>query len=134
MGKLFYIQVGNNATVLDLKKKIGAQEKLPVDRLILLMYEKLMNENESSLVDYGVEDGSHLYLFFDTLKDGLTHQSPLTTSESVNQLLTQQFSFSLLFCIFDLDNSINLKVTCVYKYANVVNLYTQAISIGNSGL
>ncbi|CAH1426286.1 unnamed protein product [Lactuca virosa] len=84
MGKLFYIQVGNNATVLDLKKEIGAQEKLPVDRLILLMYEKLMNENESSLVDYGVEDGSHLYLFFDTLKDGLTHQSPLTTSESVN--------------------------------------------------
>lgn len=83
MGKLFYIQVGNNATVLDLKKKIGAQEKLPVDRLILLMYENLMNENESSLVDYGVEDGSHVYLFFNTQKDGLTHLSPLCNSEPV---------------------------------------------------
>ncbi|CAI9299444.1 unnamed protein product [Lactuca saligna] len=83
IGKLFYIQVGNNATVLDLKKKIGAQEKLPVDRLILLMYENLMNENESSLVDYGVEDGSHVYLFFNTQKDGLTHLSPLCNSEPV---------------------------------------------------
>lgn len=68
-GKLFYIQVNDNATVLDLKKEIGVQEKLPHDRLILILYSDLMNENEASLVNCGVQDGSHLYLFFDSLKD-----------------------------------------------------------------
>ncbi|PWA42282.1 Ubiquitin [Artemisia annua] len=80
-GKLFYVQVGDTATVLDLKKKIGAQEKLPDDRLILLLLNTLMNENEASLVEYGVQDGSHIYLFFDNLRDGLTRQFLSSTSE-----------------------------------------------------
>ena len=82
-GKLFYVQIGDNATVLDLKKEIGAQEKLPDDRLILLLCNNLMNENEALLVEYGVKDGSHLYLFFDSLKDGSSHQFLLSSSESI---------------------------------------------------
>lgn len=82
-GKLFYIEVGDNATVLDLKKKIGAQEKLHDDRLILLLNGNLINENETSLVDYGVQDGSRIYLFFNFLKDSSTHKLRLNISESV---------------------------------------------------
>ncbi|KAG5242077.1 ubiquitin family protein [Salix suchowensis] len=69
-GTLFYIQVGNDATVADLKKEIEAQQKLPRDRLILLLISNkrrhLINEegDGATLVDCGVQDGSHIYLFF----------------------------------------------------------------------
>ncbi|PON93262.1 Ubiquitin domain containing protein [Trema orientale] len=74
-GTLFYIQVGNDATVDDLKREIEAQEKLPSDRLILILDS---NDNRpinndgggASLVDHGVHDGSHIYLFFNPLDDG----------------------------------------------------------------
>ncbi|CAK7334145.1 unnamed protein product [Dovyalis caffra] len=71
-GTLFYVQVGNDATVADLKKEIEVQQKLPQDRLILFLSNKqshLLNEeaDAASLVDCGVEDGSHIYLFFDPL-------------------------------------------------------------------
>ncbi|KAF9663277.1 hypothetical protein SADUNF_Sadunf17G0021500 [Salix dunnii] len=69
-GTLFYIEVGNDATVADLKKEIGAQQKLPQDRLILFLDNKqtrLISEegDGATLVDCGVRDGSHIYLFFD---------------------------------------------------------------------
>ncbi|XP_059664474.1 uncharacterized protein LOC132310308 [Cornus florida] len=84
-GKLFYIQVGDDATVGDLKREIGAQEKLPHDRLILILDDSnlhihLLNQNELSLVDCGVQDGSHVYLFFDPLDDGSPSISTTTTS------------------------------------------------------
>jgi hypothetical protein len=71
-GTLFYIQVGDDATVADLKKEIEAQQKLPQDRLILFLDNKqnhLINEegDGASLVGCGVQDGSHIYLFFDPL-------------------------------------------------------------------
>lgn len=74
-GTLFYIEVKDDATVADLKKEIGFQEQLPFDRLILLVEggndeRLLMSENECSLHEYGVEDGSHVYLFFETVEDG----------------------------------------------------------------
>ncbi|KAJ0434013.1 putative Ubiquitin-like domain-containing protein [Helianthus annuus] len=69
-GKIFYVQVEDNATVLDLKKEISAQEKLPdYQRLILLFDNNVVDQNEASLVDYGIQDSSHLYLFFNTLTD-----------------------------------------------------------------
>ncbi|KAJ6371890.1 hypothetical protein OIU77_002249 [Salix suchowensis] len=71
-GTLFYIEVGNDATVADLKKEIGAQQKLPQDRLILFLDNKqtrLISDQDqgdgATLVDCGVRDGSHIYLFFD---------------------------------------------------------------------
>ncbi|CAB4286537.1 unnamed protein product [Prunus armeniaca] len=36
-GSLFYVQVGNNATVADLKREIETQQKLPYDRMILIL-------------------------------------------------------------------------------------------------
>ncbi|KAJ1404342.1 Ubiquitin-like domain superfamily [Sesbania bispinosa] len=73
-GTLFYIQVGNDATVEDLKKEIEAQQKLPCDRLILILdtdSSPLMTKEEekASLIDCGVQDGSHIYLFFNPLDD-----------------------------------------------------------------
>ena len=74
-GTLFYIQVGNDATLADLKREIEAQQKLPCDRLILILdnnCSRLMNTDGDgiSLVDCGVQDGSHIYLFFTPLDDG----------------------------------------------------------------
>ncbi|KAK9284926.1 hypothetical protein L1049_024107 [Liquidambar formosana] len=80
-GTLFYIEVADDAMVADLKKEIEAQEKLPRDRLILIVYDddhsRLMSESELPLVDYGVRDGSHIYLVFEPLDDGST---PLDSS------------------------------------------------------
>ncbi|CAL5342453.1 unnamed protein product [Camellia sinensis] len=84
-GTLFYIQVSDNATVADLKRGIVAQERLPHDRLILILgnnLSHLMNENELSLVDYGVRDGSHVCLFIDPLNDGSSNDSLLTSLDS----------------------------------------------------
>lgn len=73
-GTLFYIQVGNDATVEDLKREIEAQQKLPCDRLILILDADrcpLMTteEEKASLVDCGIQDGSHIYLFFNPIVD-----------------------------------------------------------------
>lgn len=75
-GRLFFVEIQDDATVADLKKEIGFQEQLPFDRLILLVdgtESFLMNENERSLQDYGIKDGSHVYLFFDSVDDGSWH-------------------------------------------------------------
>ncbi|KAK4727354.1 hypothetical protein R3W88_032271 [Solanum pinnatisectum] len=53
----------------DLKKEIRIQEKLPENHLILMLDTGhgdsiILNDHEISLVDYGVTDGSHFYLFF----------------------------------------------------------------------
>ncbi|GAA0154355.1 hypothetical protein Leryth_013474 [Lithospermum erythrorhizon] len=65
---LFYIQVENDATVLDLKRAIEAQEKHQHDRLILMFKGALtciiMNKDDSPLTSYGVGDNSHIYLLF----------------------------------------------------------------------
>ncbi|KAK7263542.1 hypothetical protein RJT34_31134 [Clitoria ternatea] len=73
-GTLFHVQVGYDATVQDLKREIGAQQKLPCDRLILVLdadHNPLISKEEEtiSLVDYGVQDGSHIYLFFNPIDD-----------------------------------------------------------------
>lgn len=73
-GTLFYIQVGNDATVADLKREIGDQQKLPHDRLILFLdntQNRLIDEDgdAAALVDCGVHDESHIYLFFNPLED-----------------------------------------------------------------
>ena len=88
-GKLFYIEVRANAMVADLKREIGAQENLPHDRLILVLSSnpsRLMNENELALVDYGVRDGSHVYLFFDPPNEGPSDDHSLLTSLDSNVL------------------------------------------------
>ena len=86
-GALFYVQVSDNATVADLKREIGDKENLPHNRLILVLgsnLSRLMNENELALVDYGVRDGSHVYLFFNPLNEGYLDDHSLSTSLDSN--------------------------------------------------
>ncbi|KAK6773077.1 hypothetical protein RDI58_028315 [Solanum bulbocastanum] len=71
-GTLFHVQVAKDTSVADLKKEISNQEKLPMNRLILMLDTGhgdsiMLNDDEISLVDYGVKDGSHFYLFFKLL-------------------------------------------------------------------
>ncbi|KAG8389959.1 hypothetical protein BUALT_Bualt01G0033700 [Buddleja alternifolia] len=73
-GSLFYVEVGEDATVANLKKQIGDQENLPTDRLILMLdaadqQRYLLVNDETSVKDYGVKDSSHIYLFFEPLND-----------------------------------------------------------------
>ncbi|KAG5573514.1 hypothetical protein H5410_063280 [Solanum commersonii] len=68
-GTLFHIRVAKDTSVADLKKEISNQEKLPENRLILMLDTGhgdsiMLNDDEISLVEYGVKDGSHFYLFF----------------------------------------------------------------------
>ncbi|KAJ8749400.1 hypothetical protein K2173_018892 [Erythroxylum novogranatense] len=75
-GALFYVQLNNDATFADLKRDIAAQQNLPHDRLILCLENSQNNhliirhEEEASLIDFGIRDGSHIYLFFSPLDDG----------------------------------------------------------------
>lgn len=67
--RFFYIAMEDDATVADLKWKIVEQEKLPFDRLILLLCHSngiitIMTGDEVYLQNYGVGDGSLVYLFF----------------------------------------------------------------------
>ena len=92
-GNLFYIQVGNDATVGDLKKEIEAQENLPGDhrmrdRMILIVDHKNQNhliteEDGASLVDCGVQDGYHIYLFFNLLEGESPYHQVFTLPESL---------------------------------------------------
>ncbi|KAJ0054416.1 hypothetical protein Pint_02063 [Pistacia integerrima] len=88
-GTLFYIQVANDATVADLKKEIESQQKLPCDRLILLLdndksHLMSQDQDEVSLVDCGVKDGSHIYLFFNPIDDGSSQHLVYTLPDSLS--------------------------------------------------
>lgn len=91
-GTLFYVQVENDATVADLKKEIESQQKLPCDRLILLLDDDeshLMmsqEQDEVSLVECGVRDGSHIYLFFNPLDDWSSQHLAFTLPDSLSGL------------------------------------------------
>ncbi|KAG2397312.1 hypothetical protein LR48_Vigan08g118300 [Vigna angularis] len=78
-GTLCYIEVKNDATVEDLKKEIERQQKVAGDRLILVLHgdnESLIigkEEENMSLFDCGIQDGSHIYLFFNPLNHDSIH-------------------------------------------------------------
>lgn len=68
-GTLFHIRIAKDTTVADLKREISNQEKLSENRLILMLDTGdgdsiMLNNDEIPLVEYGVKDGSHFYLFF----------------------------------------------------------------------
>ncbi|XP_022136124.1 uncharacterized protein LOC111007894 [Momordica charantia] len=73
-GSLFHIQVKDDATVSDLKAEISAHHNndLPSDRLIFIADDNpgrpiSKDDDGFSLVDCGVKDGSHIYIFFHPL-------------------------------------------------------------------
>nr|DAD23285.1 TPA_asm: hypothetical protein HUJ06_024748 [Nelumbo nucifera] len=89
-GTLFYVQVDDNATVGDLKREIGAQEKLPEDRLILVLHNhnhhgssSVMVDDKLSLLEYGVRDGSHIHLCFYPLDDAAHYHLLFTLPDSL---------------------------------------------------
>ncbi|KAL0432437.1 UNVERIFIED_CONTAM: hypothetical protein Slati_2578000 [Sesamum latifolium] len=88
-GSLFYVEVEDDATVGDLKKKIGQQENLPTRRLILMLdtdERPLLKRNDVCLKDYGVQDNSHIYIFFKPLD----HDSPSSSSTSKDTASSEQ--------------------------------------------
>lgn len=70
--RFFYIDMGDDdCTIADVKRKIGEQEDLPFDRLILLIRHSngtiTIMRDEDYLHHYGLCDGSLVYLFFSNL-------------------------------------------------------------------
>ncbi|CAA0840127.1 Ubiquitin-like superfamily protein [Striga hermonthica] len=67
-GSLFSVKIEEEATVEDLKNKIGNQENLPTQRLILMLNaddnQYLLDNDQSPVKDYGIRDGSRIYIFF----------------------------------------------------------------------
>ncbi|OMO55542.1 hypothetical protein CCACVL1_27198 [Corchorus capsularis] len=68
-GSLFNVEVGDDATLGDLKKEIATQQSLPEDRMMLMIGDDesrvvIDQEDGAALVDCGVQDGCHVYLFF----------------------------------------------------------------------
>ncbi|KAL8458957.1 hypothetical protein ACS0TY_036439 [Phlomoides rotata] len=85
-GNLFYVEVGEDATVGDLKNTIGNHENLPSDRLILMLdigEQQMLDKDEAPLKDYGVQDSSHVYILFH-LRDSGSSASPSTPKESTS--------------------------------------------------
>ncbi|GMI81303.1 hypothetical protein like AT2G32360 [Hibiscus trionum] len=86
-GNLFFVQVNDDATVNDLKKEIEARENLVSDRMILIADHENRNklitkeDDGASLVDCGVEDGSHIYLFFSPLSTESSYQHVFSSPE-----------------------------------------------------
>ncbi|KAJ9177477.1 hypothetical protein P3X46_012693 [Hevea brasiliensis] len=85
-GSLFYIQLGNDATVADPEREICDQQKLPQDRLILFVdnyQSRLIDEDRdgTSRIDCGIHDGSHICLFFNPLEDGSSHHFVFTSPD-----------------------------------------------------
>ncbi|KAL6521978.1 hypothetical protein OROMI_031855 [Orobanche minor] len=83
-GSLFYVEIEEDATIQNLKSKIGNQEKLPTSRLILMLdaddERYLLGNDEFSLKDYGVQDGSHIYIFFQLPDDKPSDTSRVSPS------------------------------------------------------
>ncbi|KAK4429165.1 hypothetical protein Salat_1216700 [Sesamum alatum] len=84
-GPLFYVEVDDASTVGNLKKEIGTQENLPSHRLVLILNvdeRSLLDNEDVSLKECGVEDGSHLYVLFEPLGNNVP-SSPLTPQYAV---------------------------------------------------
>lgn len=81
-GILFSADVADDGTVADLKQEIGAQQKLPRDRLILLLRncdrsDPIKDDEDGArLADVGIQDGSHIYLFFKPVDPEDSNQPP----------------------------------------------------------
>lgn len=81
-GPLFLVEVANDANVAELKREVESQEKLPSDRLIFILDanpNRLIDDHDDGsgalLVDFGVQDWSHIYIFFLPIDDCSPHLS-----------------------------------------------------------
>ncbi|KAJ8620701.1 hypothetical protein MRB53_029230 [Persea americana] len=69
-GRFLHVDIDESAILGDLKKEIAVQEAIPEHRVILVHSNgcHLMMDDQKSLSDYGVQEGSHIYLFFTTVQ------------------------------------------------------------------
>ncbi|CAL1406952.1 unnamed protein product [Linum trigynum] len=87
-GSLFHVNVEDkgNARIVDLKRAIAAQQKLPFDRMILLLGDGRCisdDEEDLTLAECGVDDdGSRVYLFFKPIDDGSSRDFIFTWPEA----------------------------------------------------
>jgi len=64
-GRFFYIEIEEDATVEKLRREIAAVEKFEGDRLVLVLDNgKLLEDEKQVLAEHGVGDGSVVYLHF----------------------------------------------------------------------
>ncbi|CAN0897017.1 hypothetical protein LINGRAHAP2_LOCUS18863 [Linum grandiflorum] len=71
-GSLFHVKVKEDGTVGDLRRAISDQQKLPINRLILLQLDENNNtariitsgHDDLPLAQFDIHDGSLVYLFF----------------------------------------------------------------------
>ncbi|KAG8377749.1 hypothetical protein BUALT_Bualt08G0065400 [Buddleja alternifolia] len=96
-GSLFYVNIEEDANVGELKKQIGSnQENLPTNRLILMLdadqQRFLLVKDEVSLKEYGVQDGSHIYIFFEPLDHGSAINSSLNSQVSISNKHSEERS------------------------------------------
>lgn len=94
-GTLFQVELENDATFGDLKRKIEAEQNLPLHRMFFVLDSDhelprivINKDNEnSSLVDFRVQDGSHIYLFFTSIHhdDDLDLDPPNMDNENNDQ-------------------------------------------------
>ncbi|UVC49850.1 ubiquitin [Theileria orientalis] len=60
-GKSIQVQVSQNETVLDVKKKLEEEQTIPVDQQRLIYKGKLL-ENGKTIAEYGIKDNEVLHL------------------------------------------------------------------------
>lgn len=101
-GSLFYIEVGDDATVADLKKEIAAKQEWPTERLIIVRdsagdedAEDDQNhliikdeQSEESLAGCGIKDGSKIHLFFHPIVDDGSSQQSVSVSTPTDSAKT----------------------------------------------
>lgn len=67
-GRFFYVEVEDEADVAALKKEIASNDdEIQESRVLLILSdsnELIMDDDRRKVKDYGVEDGSIIYLFF----------------------------------------------------------------------
>ena len=67
-GRFFYVEMREEATVESLKKEIASKEGFEENRLLLVHRNGcLLKNDQCALRDYGICDGTLIYLFFKPL-------------------------------------------------------------------
>lgn len=93
-GRFFYVEVEDQADVAALKKEIGSNDdEIQESRVLLILSdsnELIMDDDRRKVKDYGVEDGSIIYLFF-SIDDPI--QWPEIYEEKFTSLSSQAWWF-----------------------------------------
>lgn len=62
MGHSFSIKISSDKTICSLKEAIRDQENIPIEAIVLVFCERVLQNDNSSIKEYGIKDGSTLKL------------------------------------------------------------------------